>query len=451
MQQLDLGYRLPSLADIVSTRFVRSALAIGGGRVFSMLYRLAEPPVFLTVFGREEYAEWIVICAIGASFALAEVGIGTVVRNKLASGADAVSRDRSIELYQSTVTIFSFLIFSLIATMVVLSLMDVSLLGDRTPFTSVLDGLAIYHVALGVALRSLANIIILALAGADRYHQTFYFSNFIVLGEFATIITAAISFRDLEAIAYSWMVYGFVAVLSSIIIITVKCPEFFVARHVKKIVRGMPLLIRLVGVRMLFPLGWWINLNGVPLILATLSTASAVVTYSVLRTLSGVVGVMGMVLGQALQPTLASKAAEKAAALLRATLWFVLLATASAGMLTWIVAPEIVRLWSGLDIDRFDPALGVLLALGAVRSLWMCMSSRALGLNLHSALAWAHLFLIGLLAASLFALGWSVGGLTGAVWGSFGAESLMFVVVLLHYRSLFTDREREIWHQKNRS
>lgn len=86
---------------------IRNSLASGWGKISTVLFRLIQIPVLLSLLGVEDYGRWLVVYSFPSWIALANLGFGSVASNEMSMAAAAGNLAKAKSVYATTLALVS--------------------------------------------------------------------------------------------------------------------------------------------------------------------------------------------------------------------------------------------------------------------------------------------------------------------------------------------------------
>jgi O-antigen/teichoic acid export membrane protein len=375
----------------VVQRMRRGLASQAFGQVVHLFIRLAEVPLFLTFWGAERYGEWLVIAAIPASLAIADIGFTSTTQREMTMRIGAADRQGAIAAFQSTWVL-----------LVILSVVLLATAGVATHFLPVGTWFNLKSMQGGmlpfVVLLLMAHVLVTFQCGLiyggysceGRYGRGIFLSTIMYLLDFAGLALAvALGGGPVEAAA------GFLAGrVAGLLLFLYDLPKVAPWLRFGWDSASRQMLWRLVRPSvssMLFPLGDALNTQGMRLVVGMILGPTAVAVFVSIRTLCRSAMRPAIVMIHLIEPEIARAYGAGRRDLVR------LLLTTSSQITLWAVMPICVALWFFgeplLDLwtrgqIRLDAPLYIsLLLASAANGIWFTALMVPYATNRHERIA----------------------------------------------------------------
>lgn len=399
-----------------------------GGAAFPIAIGLITVPLYLGYIGAERYGVLAVIWALLTYFGFFDAGFGRSITQRMARLSDSEDSERSRLLWTGLITTFA---LGLIAGLVLWLLSDYVLLTKMKVSahtrTEVSGALVWMLLALPVLLPTSV------LQGALQARLRFYELNVIQLvgtvsSQLLPLALAAAGYVELEVLVP--------AALSSRIVVAILLLQQS-RRHVPLI--GQP-VIDVVQLKKLLSYGGWVSVMTLlapmlvtidRLVIATLSGAKAVTSYTVPYDLASRTMIISGSLSSALFPRLASASPEKAN-LLAQHATGVLIAVMTPVVLTGtFFAAPFLKLWLGKQFAEGSAGVSELILIGVwINALVIPHHARLMALGNPRTVVLIYLFQIPIYLLMLW-FGIQFFGVAGAA-GAWSLRVLIDTCMLLY-------------------
>jgi len=428
-----------------------AALAANGfGQLVTMGTQLLLTPLFFRQWGAALYGEWLILSAIPAYLALADLGVSSAAGNEMAMRAGAGNHAGAQQTFRGA--------------------RGVARLASAL---AVLLGVLLALCCAGLGWPALAHI---------PQHEAalilLMLSLQVALGFSGSVVQAGFRCAGLNGLGTTWANLARLAeALACAVALTIGQTALWLCAATL-VVRGGMLLWQWALLRrrctwlfqppvpadpgmlrrllwpslafMAFPLGYAIALQGPILLIGALHGSAAVAMFSAMRTLARLPVQLTNVLNNAVSPEVSRAHGEGDLGKIRRlhrSAWAV---TTAAGLLAcvglWVLGPWISHLWLGAG--HHDPlTLGVLLAISWVSAVWNVSSIVLTATNAHVRLS--AIFLVvnasGLGVAALLGQWPGVAGQTGLLVALLAVEVAMLAWVLPAAWQHSGDGARAFW------
>lgn len=388
---------------MIKSRVLKGLMANGFGQGVTILAQLVTVPIFLTYWGIELYGEWLILTAIPAYFAMADIGFASVATNEMTMLVARNERNRALVTFQSTLAVIGIASFFVLVAVAVMDFLHGGSMSLPVHLISVDDvRLILPLLAIQIIVGFLGGMAMAGFRCEGGYAIGTIYMNMIRLLEFISTVLVIM----IGDVGPFWVVVAALSVRivgTTLLFIEMK-------RKVPWLKLGLAHL-RTAEVRrlfrpafafMAFPLGNALSLQGVIMVIAAILGAQAVAVFSTLRTLSRLLlQVMGMI-NAAIWPEFSIAYGAGDIALSRRihrksvqwSVWFVMV-----GALTlFFTGGEIVQVWTHGKIIFDTTLFGLLLLVVIANSTWYTSSVVLVAINKHEGMALVYLIgtIIGL-------------------------------------------------------
>jgi O-antigen/teichoic acid export membrane protein len=389
--------------------------------------QLASLPLFLAVWDTRTYGVWLMISALPAYLAMADVGMVTAAGNHMTMAMGAGQTALANRVFQSAQG-FVLCVCGALALLVLPGIWWSAWPADA----STDQRLALMALVAGVLVSFLGGLSEQLFKATHRYAQGTLLGNATRLAEWAGWMLGLLLSGSFAAVALGGLLCRVAGTLLAM----------HVARHGAHGLRWglahaapaeLRRMVRPAAAFMAFPLANALSLQGVTLLVGTLLGPVAVAVLNTYRTLARTAVQATAILSHALWPEFARLFGQGALAPLRRLAWRSAGWGAAQSLLLsavlFALAPWLLRAWTHGEIG-FDPLVfGLLMAYAAVAGLCHVPRVLLMSINRHGPLA-----LWTLLAAALcVALAWLLSGpmgLTGAAAAMLTSEALLTGICL---------------------
>ena len=411
----------------LAKRFAKAFAAQGLGQAISLVTQLVSVPLFLSMWGKERYGEWILLSAIPAYLTIADLSFGAAAANEMTMLAGAGDQQRAQRIYQSTWVLI--LILSALVTLASV-LFFVAVPFDRWMKMDLPHGVVVTSALF------LVGQIVLAQQGAvfsAAYRAGGHYAGGLMVGNAQRIV----EFLVLVAVLRSGG--GFVALTGWVFLVRA-VSYLAVYVHLLRIVPWLRLGFRdfdkealrpLVGPALSYnavPLGTALNLQGTLFVVGALFGPAAVGAFSSMRTLSRFVWQAVLLIANSVWPEFSQALGAGDLDLARrlhrracqAGTWVAILA--SSALL--VVGPWLFHRWTKGQYALDMPVFVLLLVGITINSLWSVSYTVSISINRHQRIALLYFAFAGLGVVLSAVLGKAF-GLVGVALGLIVVEALM--------------------------
>lgn len=367
--------------------------------VVTALIQLGTVPLLLHVWGVAKYGDWLLLSAIPSYLAFSNLGLGDASGSDMSMRVAAGDKESALETFQSSwvlVTAGSFAV--LLVTLLFVwwvpwqPWLKLSTVSTREA-AKILSILAAYVVL------SQQNSIAESGYRSDGHFATGTFWIAILrFMEAALAVIVALLHGGLVGVALTYLLVRCVGTAGYALLLRRLSPwVYYGFDHAR--LKTIRQLATPAFAFMAFPLGQALSFQGFTVLIGAVAGPIAVVSFSTLRTLSRVnVQILGMV-SNVLWPELSRAFGEGDAHLARRLhrlAWQTSLGLSFlGGILLWISAPSIYRVWVHNDIRFNSACFGVLLLVAVASSLWSVSSVVLMSVNSHCRIAGAYVVATG--------------------------------------------------------
>ena len=398
------------------------------GQAVNILIQLASVPIILAFWGQDLYGEWLIISAIPAYLALSDIGFGSVAANDMTIKFAKGDQKGALEVFQSTSVLIGLLSFCLFFFLVIVIY--------SFPFH---DWLNLNVISL---MEAQIVLVILAIQSFISLQLGLVHAGFRCIGAYAE---GSIYLNLIRLFTFIGFILGIILEKSLInvvaisLLVQLSCTFIMVYLLFRKIswiryglshvhVATLADLIKPAFAFMAIPLGHAINIQGMVLLIGTTLGASALVAFTLIRTLSRLVLQMTSIVNQSVWPEISKCFGESdfntIQKIHRNAIKANLAISILASFFLVIFGDIIIELWSVNEVEfNLNLLLGLLLVL-IVESLWNTSSVVLMAINKHQTMALLYVFL-SILSIGLTVMLISIYGVLSACF------SLLFVFTVL--------------------
>lgn len=428
-----------------------AALAANGfGQAVTIGTQLLLTPLFFRHWGAALYGEWLILSAIPAYLALADLGVSSAAGNEMAMRAGAGNHTGAQQTFRGARSVARMASALAVLLGCVLALCSVGLGWPALSRIPQQDAaLILLMLSLQVALGFSGSVVQAGFRCAGFNGLGTTWANVARLAEALACALALAMGQTALWLCAATLVVRALMLLWQWALLRQRCTWLF-----QPAVPADPdMLRRLLWPSlafMAFPLSYAIALQGPILLIGALHGSAAVAIFSAMRTLARLPVQLTNVLNNAVSPEVSRAHGEGNLAQIRRLHRSAWALTTGAGLLAclglWVLGPWISRLWLGPG--HHDPlTLGVLLAVSWVSAVWNVSSIVLTATNAHVRLS--AIFLVvnacGLGLAALLGQLPGVVGLAGLLTALLAVEAVMLAWVLPAAWQHSGDRARTFW------
>lgn len=375
-------------------RVLASMGAHSAGMAINIGIQLASLPLFLTVWDASTYGMWLLISALPAYLAMADVGMVTAAGNRMTMAMGAGDTATANRVFQSAQA------FVLIICLPLAALVLPAIWWSPWPAEATLDQrLALMALTFGVLLTFAGGLSEQVFKATHRYALGTTLSNLTRLAEWAGWMIGLMAVGSFSAVAIGGLAFRMVGTLLGMAMARVgdEGMAWGTRRATLESIREM---IRPAAAFMAFPVANAMSFQGVTLLVGALLGPIAVAVFSTYRTLARTAVQITAMFSHSLWPEFARLFGQQSMTKLRHLVlhsaWLSAAQVLLICTLLYFFAPWLLQVWTHGKIP-FDPsAFGVLMAYAAIGGLWHVPRVLLMSTNQHGALA-----LWTVLAASL--------------------------------------------------
>jgi O-antigen/teichoic acid export membrane protein len=281
----------------IALRVVRGIGANGFGQMVTVAIQVMSLPVFLHVWGKDLYGEWLVLSSLPIYISMSDVGLTTVAANEMTMSVARSDRATALEIFQSAWLMVSLTSSFLATLMILLSLLPIRNWLNITD----LNQFEVIGIVLFMAIYAMVgmqlNLLVAGFQCDGNYSLGVILVGLLRLSEFV-IVTLAVSLGG-SPVAAALLFLG--SRLVGVFLIRLRLLEkskWLTHGYANAKLLVIKKLIRPALASMSFPLGMAINNQGIMMAIAVILTPGDVVIFSTLRTLCRLaLQVMGMIKG----------------------------------------------------------------------------------------------------------------------------------------------------------
>ncbi len=399
----------------VRRRLLQGAGANAYGTVVVAIVQLVGVPILLHAWGVELYGAWLVLFAIPAYLSLTNLGFSLSIANDMTMQAARGDQARALTAFQSLIALVA--VTGMVGALVTLGLVF------TLPLTHWLHLVDLAAWQVHIVLLLLAAEVLVQLSGGiaaagyranGDYGLGLALNNSIMLIQYLALWIAALAGLGLVGAAAAFLLVRIIGNMAMLI-------------HLMRRHRWLHLGIRRASPRylrkmvspsfanLLLPLANALKNQGLLLVISALLGPLAVVTFSVLRTLTRLSLRMVSTISLAIEPEVAMAEGGEDRVLqrrlyltgLQASFWL----SSLAGVVLYFAGSVILHLWTHGRVMMDRPLFLWLIAGTVVAALWHVSLSMLQALNRHRRAALVYI----LSAAFTVGLGWTLVSVTGQV------------------------------------
>jgi O-antigen/teichoic acid export membrane protein len=399
-------------ASGMQSRIRNGVFAQGFGLGVTIVIQLASVPLFLSVWSLEQYGKWLILSALPAYLAIADVGFVSVGINQIGMAIQNGDVSKALRIFQTILALLLFLTAIIMGT--------AGLVLPWLPLPGM--KLAIFLlvcVTLGNLYMGLFDAVyrahgqyplITTLMNTGRLIEWLGGMIGLFLGRSFTSVAAGMCVARIGVLV-------FLRVLSK-----VRYPRFQWAVHRVRVSEFNPMWLPALST-MAFPLGAALNFSGLTLLLGRLFGAQFIGVFNAYRTLTRSAVQLMSLLNRAIWPEMTRLYGQGQLSVIRRLrrrihgLTWVGLALCTVGLLG--LGPRILHLWTHDKVAFHGPLFSGLVLVAVFNAAWQLDSIILLAINLHAR------FAIMYVLASIALLGGIY--LCGAQAGALGPIVLMVI------------------------
>jgi O-antigen/teichoic acid export membrane protein len=375
----------------IRNRILRGVGANAFGNLVGIVIQLASVPVFLHCWGVQIYGEWLILSALPGYFLLSDIGFTDAAANDMTMLVSNGKREQALEVFQTIwliITFVSIALFCIISSIIWFIPLEQWLnLSHQFHYeiSLIVIVLSLYtflHLQIGVVYAGLR-------CDGNYALGVFIINTVRLLGSLALLavvlaggsqLDAAASLLICEVLALiyiryklktssPWLTYGIIhARWSRVRTLTIPALAF-------------------IG----FPIGYALGNQGILIVISSILSPSAVVTFSTLRTISRfpfqiVAGFIG-----SFRPEISIAYGSGDLLLARKLHCYVcqisIWTSTLIASLLFFLGPFILRLWTQEKVNMDIYAFNIILLVIIANSLWLASASVPLAINKHGKLS----------------------------------------------------------------
>lgn len=402
----------------VRKRLLLGAGANAYGTAVNVVVQLAGVPILLHAWGAQRYGAWLVLFAIPAYLSLANLGYSLSVANDMTARVASGDRGGAVTAYHSLIALVSCTGLGVAAL--------VGALAWLLPLAAWLHLPGIPALKLRSVFLLLAAEVLVQLSGgvasagyraSGEYGLGVAVNTTTIIGQYVALWSVALAGLGLVGAAAAFLAVRIVG--SAVALLYLSRRHAWLQPGLRK--ADLRYLRKLVGPSLAsaqLPLASALRNQGFVLVVNLVLGPIAVVTFSVLRTLSRVSQRLVMIIANAIEPEIAFAAGQSNLALQRrlyvgalcASLWV----SAVAGITLYLVGDLALRVWTSAAVQMNHTLFLWLLASSVSAALWQVSLSTLQALNRHVRAAAAYVTSAGVALLVAFELLNSTGRLADA-------------------------------------
>jgi O-antigen/teichoic acid export membrane protein len=399
----------------------------------NILDRLVTVPLFIAFWGVGLYGEWLVLRAIPAYLAVAELGFSTSAANRMSVSILADDKHSALVCFHSAFLLLVFVSVVLLLCMSALAYFDIRHLLNFSREHDYHIGSAIVLMLFYAVLVFQSQLISAAYRALSLYVSASHFTTHIRLLEF--LVAALLLYMESGVVMVSlgyvavrflgiwamwlwifrraeWLSYGF------------SCADLRQIRSMAPDAAGFFAL----------PLGQAISLQGAIFVVSAVMSPMAVVAFSVGRTLSRTLVQLGMLINRSVWPEMTRLYAlgekKEVGRLLSGAVAGFLLLSMSCGAVLLVGGAWFFDIWTAGKVEFNLPVFVVLVLTALINGFWFSMITLLTSIDRHSFVAFLYVVasVLSLVAAFFFA---PIGGILYIALSILVAEIFMVAIVMV--------------------
>lgn len=403
------------------------------GTLINTLDKLATVPLFLFLWGLELYGEWLILRAVPAYLAIAELGFATAAANRMSALLLEDNKKLALNYFQAVFGVLCCVSVLLVVTVLTVLLnVDIRHLFN---FSSADDYnlLLVVILLLGYTLLVFqTQLLSAAYRAIGQYVYAAYFTYHMRAVELLAVVLVLIFGGGLFSAALSYFIIRLCGALIMGWLLIRKAPWIKYGFSSD----GLPLIREMLpdaGGFLAFPLGQAMSLQGAVFVIANLFSPAVVALFSSSRTLSRTIVQFGMQINRSVWPEMTRLCAAGEKELARnvyfnASASFVWLGGIASAVLL-VLAPLIFQLWTAGQMKPDIELFALLLLAALLNGFWYSALSILAATDRHKRVAIYYIVLSTLSLPLAYFLGVELGNV-GVALAIVLAEIIMLVLVL---------------------
>jgi O-antigen/teichoic acid export membrane protein len=390
------------MPSALKTRILRGVGATALGQVANAVIQLVSLPVFLAVWGVEQYGEWLVLSSLAAFLSMSDIGFATAAANEMTMRVGRGDREGAVTVYHSMWALLTGLGLAVLAVLLAvlwatpaagwLAVKTISP-GEVAAVLSVLAAYILLGLQLGVVnagFRCDGNFALGQLLGTGQR-----------LAEFAAQIGAAAATQSMLAVATAGLAVRCASLVVCLAVLKRKSPWLPLGVSGANAVTVRELLVPALSF-MGMPLGHALSNQGMIQVVAATIGPAAVTVFTAHRTICNIATQLVNMLAVAVWPEFSTSLGADDRATSRrlhraACRWSIWLGLTGCVALA-VVGPLLIPFWTQGKIACNVPLFAALLADVVVRIAWWTSSVVPMSTNSHQRMSLTYL---GCTSASL--------------------------------------------------
>lgn len=379
----------------VRRRIVHGLGANGLGQLINIGIKLVSVPFFLHYWGIELYGEWLLLSVIPAYFAMSDIGLGSVAGSEMTMQLARGDRKGVLSTFQSVgLLIHALSALAFIGMIVaVLSLPFAQWFGIQhisEQDVTVILILLTMHVLAGLQ----GGLISAGFRCAGYYPLAVHLQNAVRFLEFFFVVVVIIlQGSPVDAALVFFFVRAFGTGMAYLVL-QAKIPWLgFGFHHARRAVLAR--LLKPAIAFLAFPLGNALSLEGMILVVGLVANASAVVTFSTLRTLTRFALQMMTMINSSVWPELSRAFGSGNMALARKihrhSYWACCWISIVIALIFYLTGDWIIRYWTDGQVKMNHALFTFLLTVIFANALWMASGTVLAATNHHQRAALFYL------------------------------------------------------------
>ena len=365
------------------------------GQVCTVLIQFLGVPIFLNFWGQAFYGEWLMIVAVPSYLMVTGTGIGFVSGNKLQILIADNKEEEAAVVFQSAWTMICLLSIAVLAIVIPVVLLspihDWLNIKFNSPY-EVKSALNILSIYMFISL--LTEVVAAVYRATGRFARGIFITNLLRIVEFVAIIVAVVFGAKIIVAALIYLIVRICGILWMIYECS-KLSWFYISlakASFNEMKSEFTAIVSFLGV----PMSQALLIQGMTTVVGIRLGASAVVVFTVTRTLINVIKQFASIIYGAILPEFSvsiSKGNLQTARLLhrlsfQTTLWFAIISS----VLLFLFSDWIMLIWTGGKISLDTKFFVLMLVVTIPYTLSTVSSFVPVSINKFSKLAFTSLF-----------------------------------------------------------
>ncbi len=296
------AYASLNTTRVVGARLLRGIGANVYGQVVSLTIQFGSTPLLLSAWGSQTFGLWLMISAIPAYFALADVGFSAAAANDMTLAAARGARGQACETFQSLLAFHALVAL----TLIVGGDVGILLIPDRfLPNAAGIGGNEIRLVWTLQTLQVAATLGCGALVGgfqaSGRYPLGIVLANSARLGESLALTVGAVLLHGFAGAATLMVAARLIGLIAMAVVLSLSAPWLPLGfRHARA--ANLRRLARPALAVAALPISFALSLQGFVLVIGATLSLEAVAMFSAVRTLTRATVQIAGILNHAIMP-----------------------------------------------------------------------------------------------------------------------------------------------------